>query len=201
MPSAPREDESGTNPSIFLRLAAADRTPREIAWSEFERRYARMIAGFARRVGARGQDVDDVVQDVLIGFFALAPTFKYDPSKGRFRRYLKICAYNAVCRRFGHNARIKSVPLASLPEDALEVEQIWSDVWESERLARALREIRRQHDSDRSWCAFELSVIQGKAVQEVATELGVTSSAVYKARDRIGEKLRSLLHELERDEG
>ena len=35
--------DSATNPSIFLRLNAADATPRELAWDEFSRRYAPII--------------------------------------------------------------------------------------------------------------------------------------------------------------
>src|SRR4051812_29101208 len=76
--------ESATNPTIFLRLKESDSAPREIAWNEFSARYAPVIGGFARRLGARPQDIDDVVQDVLMGFFVKSPTFVYDPSKGRF---------------------------------------------------------------------------------------------------------------------
>jgi len=47
---------------FFLRLRAGDAVPREIAWDEFNTRYAPIIAGFARRLAARTQDVDDVVQ-------------------------------------------------------------------------------------------------------------------------------------------
>jgi DNA-directed RNA polymerase specialized sigma24 family protein len=121
----PRDDDC-TNPSIFLRLNASDAGPREIAWNDFARRYGPIIAGFAYRVGARTQDVDDVVQDVMLGFFSTVPTFTYDPSKGRFRRYLKVCTVRAVCRRFDKIAKLKSVPLSSLDEQALEIEQVWN---------------------------------------------------------------------------
>jgi len=201
MPAKKGRDDSGTNPSIFLRLNATDGAPREIAWAEFERRYRPMIAGFARRVGAGGADVDDVVQDVMLGFFSLAPTFAYDPSKGRFRRYLKICTYNAVCKRFGKRAKLKAVPLSTIDEEAIEVEQVWTDVWEKERLDTAMQFVRDAHAGDRSWQAFELTVVKGRAAQEVAAELGVTVSTVYKSRDRIGEELRAQLTRLEQEEG
>ena len=42
-----------TNPTIFLRLRAGDAAPREIAWDEFNARYAPIIAGFARRLATR----------------------------------------------------------------------------------------------------------------------------------------------------
>ncbi len=56
---------------------------------EFERRYAPIIVGFARNLGLTSQDVDDVLQEVMLAFFKVSPRFEYDPSKGRFRGYLK----------------------------------------------------------------------------------------------------------------
>src|SRR3954470_7522949 len=69
-----------TNPSIFIRLKAADAAPREFAWKEFHERYAPIIAGFAQRLGARKPDLDDILQDVMLGFFSKSPTFVYDPA-------------------------------------------------------------------------------------------------------------------------
>ncbi|MGH7178184.1 MAG: sigma factor, partial [Tepidisphaeraceae bacterium] len=90
--------DATTNPSIFLRLKQSDTAPREIAWAEFHKRYAPIITAFAQRLGARSQDVDDVVQDVLLGFYSKSPTFIYDPAKGRFRGYLKVCTYRALSK-------------------------------------------------------------------------------------------------------
>jgi len=61
-----------TNPTIFLRLRAGDAVPREIAWTS-SIPAMRPSCGFARRLAARTQDVDDVVQDVLMGFFLNRP--------------------------------------------------------------------------------------------------------------------------------
>src|SRR5215475_16051245 len=103
--------DASTNPSIFLRLKESDAKPREIAWEQFHSRYVPVIAGFARRMGGKDRDVDDVVQDVLLGFYLKSPTFVYDPSKGRFRRYLKVCTYNALKKRFGEKSRFLGQPL------------------------------------------------------------------------------------------
>ena len=197
----PPADGSGTNPSIFLKLNAADARPREIAWRDFHDRYGPIIRAFARRLGARGQEQDDVVQDVMIGFYAKSPTFAYEPARGRFRGYLKVCTFRAAQKRFGRDTRVKAVPLAQLGEDALEVEQVWNDVWEKQQLQRAMADLRERHRTDKSWLAFEANVVNGRAAQEVADELGVTVSGVYKARDRVGAELRELLKALSEDEG
>jgi RNA polymerase sigma-70 factor (ECF subfamily) len=194
-------DAPGTNPSIFLQLSGKDAVGREIAWKDFHASYGPIIGGFARKLGARGQDVDDLVQDVMVGFFGKLPTFVYDPCRGRFRGYLKVCTFRAAAKRFARDGKLKSLPLSSLDEDALEVEQVWNDVWERQQLQRAMAAVKEQHRDDKSWDAFEQNVVHGRAAQEVAEELGVSVSAVYKARDRIGEALRRQLRQLKSEEG
>ena len=87
----PEAQHSGytTRASIFLRLQSDDAQLRELSWQQFHDRYAPVIAGFARNAGLRGDAIQDVIQDVLTGFFQAAPKFQYDPGKGRFRGYLK----------------------------------------------------------------------------------------------------------------
>src|SRR5689334_14283818 len=127
-----------TNPSIFLRLNRTETAVRELAWEEFHRRYTAAIASFARQLGVRSADVEDVVQDVLVGFYATAPRFVYDPAKGRFRTYLKTCTLHAVKRRLGRDAKFRGLPLEQVDPEALEVDQVWNDVWEQEQLRRAV---------------------------------------------------------------
>src|SRR5678816_333376 len=87
MSRTPQDDSMLTNPTLLLRIQHVEPRPRELAWTEFRARYGPIIAGFARKLGAKPQDLDDVIQDVMLGFYAKAPTFVYDPAKGRFRGY------------------------------------------------------------------------------------------------------------------
>ncbi len=84
--------QSVTAKSLFIRLR--DGAPaREIAWEKFFERYAPIIKAFARKLGVRPHDIDDLVQDVIVRFFSALPEFSYDPAKGRFRGYLKTCTW------------------------------------------------------------------------------------------------------------
>src|SRR3954471_7466535 len=114
-----------TNPTIFLRLRATDAEPREFAWDQFSARYPPTTASSARRLGARRQDVDDLVQDVLLGFFLKSPTFTYDPTKGRFRGYLKVCTYRALHKRLGAAARLADRPLDAVDPEEVAIDQVW----------------------------------------------------------------------------
>ena len=200
-----KPDESSsaltTNATLFLRIRASDPLPREIAWEEFRQRYSPMIAGFARNLGARQQDVDDLIQDVLMGFFAVSPTFLYDPAKGRFRGYLKVCTFRALRSRLGQNARFKTLPLDHVDPESLEVEQVWNDVWEQEQLRCALAAAREAYAGSSTFRAFELYVILGKLPAAVAEELGVNINSVYKAKERVTELLRQKLKELGEQQG
>jgi RNA polymerase sigma factor (sigma-70 family) len=200
-----KSDESSgaftTNATLFLRIKATDPQPREIAWEEFRGRYAPMIAGFARNLGARPQDVDDLIQDVLMGFFALSPAFVYDPAKGRFRGYLKVCTFRALRQRLGQNARFKAIPLDNVDPESLDVEQVWNDVWEQEQLRRALEAAREAYNGSSTFRAFELYVILGKPPGDVAQELGLNINSVYKAKERVTQLLRQKLKELGEQQG
>src|SRR4051794_8411579 len=100
IPSSPAAGsvDSATRPSIFLRLKQSDRAPRELAWRQFYDQYAPVISSYARRKGASPQQAEEIVQDVISGFYAASPKFIYDPARGRFRGYLKTCVARARSR-------------------------------------------------------------------------------------------------------
>src|SRR4051794_15590859 len=99
-----------TPASIFVRLKQSDPAPRELAWQQFYHQYAPVIANYARQRGASAQQADEVVQDVISGFFAASPKFVYNPSRGRFRSYLKTCAIRALSRIHGASVPAQDVP-------------------------------------------------------------------------------------------
>jgi RNA polymerase sigma-70 factor, ECF subfamily len=185
MPAPPN-----TNPSLFLRLNHAAPAPRELAWEDFERYYAPIIGGFAARLGAKGQDVDDIVQDVLMGFFARSPTFVYDPEKGRFRGYLKVCTYRVIVKRLASNGRLPLQSMETTDEEAFAVEQAWSSVWDREVLALALDEVRKQIGETKAFAAFEMYVIENKPAEDVATSLKMHLNSVYRAKEHVTQMLR-----------
>lgn len=182
-----------TNPTIFLRLNQTDPAPRELAWEEFRQRYAPIIAGFARRMGARPQDVDDVIQDVLMGFFAKSPTFVYDAGKGRFRGYLKVCTYRALRARIGKEVKFQGAPLDQIDPEAMSVEQVWNDVWEQQQLRRVLDEVRENMGATKTFRAFEMYVVFDQPPQQVAEQLDMHLNSVYRAKEQITRLLQEKL--------
>ena len=183
-----------TNASIFLRLNRTDTALRELAWQEFHQRYAPVIASFARQMGAQRADVDDIVQDVMVGFYAKAPTFIYDPARGRFRGYLKICALHALQRRVGREVKFRGLALEQVDPEALEVEEVWNDLWEQEQLRRAIEELRSEIGATKTFRAFEMYVILDLPPQEVSQRLGLHIDNVYRSKESVTRSLRERLN-------
>jgi RNA polymerase sigma-70 factor (ECF subfamily) len=190
-----------THATLLLRLNTADTRGRELAWNEFRAKYAPVIAGFANNLGVPRQEIDDVIQDVLLGFYSYSPTFVYDPAKGRFRGYLKVCTIRAVRTRRGKQLKFKSVPLDQVQDEDLEIDQVWKDIWRKEHLNRAIEVARQLHGHKPMFKTFEKYVINGEDAANVATEMGITVNAVYKAKERIALVVREQLEALEREEG
>jgi RNA polymerase sigma-70 factor, ECF subfamily len=199
-----RRPNPPTSATLLLQIHP-DSPVRELAWQDFHRCYAPMIAGFARKMGAKAQDREDIVQDVMAGLFSAARQFVYDPRKGRFRGFLKVCTFRAVRRRMGQNLKFQGVPITRIDPEALEVDQIWNDVWEHGHLRRALRKTRERYQATpamfRTYRAFELFALLEQPAERVAERLGMSVDGVHQAKSRITKALREAVAELAHSEG
>lgn len=189
-----------TRASIFLRLNDNRTLEKEIAWEEFRKRYAPVIIGYSRNAGLRAQDADDILQDVMLGFFRLSPDFHYDPSKGRFRGYLKQATLNAIRKRLRAADAARSVPDELLDIQAESAESRWESQWAQQMLSRALEEARRRFDPQ-TYEAFDLYARRDVAADEVAARLGISVNSVHQAKSRVLRVVRAVLDSLRVEEG
>jgi RNA polymerase sigma-70 factor, ECF subfamily len=185
-----------TRATLLLRLRR-DGTARELAWQEFYELYQPIITGFARRLGASPQESDELPQDVMQAFFRVVPEFNYDPDKGSFRGYLKTCVCNKLrdLRRRRIAAGLAGGSGGTAPElDEIAAETVWNDVWETEKLHRALNRVRHRYSTNperaRTFRAFEMRTLLERSTEEVAAELGVSHESVRAAKSRISKAVR-----------
>jgi RNA polymerase sigma factor (sigma-70 family) len=187
-----------TRASLLLRLRR-DGSEREVAWQEFHDLYQPIIAGFARRLGATPHETEELSQDVMQAFFRTVPEFCYDPDKGSFRGYLKTC----VCNKLREYRRREAGRLqASGSEiDDVAVEAIWNDVWETEKLHRALNQVRQRYSTNaervRTFRAFEMCTLLERSTAEVAAELGLSLDGVRAAKSRISRAIREVFDKID----
>lgn len=208
MPAAPRgpkpdgtpDDPYATRPSIFLRLRADGTLDRQFGWQEFHAKYGPVVAGFARNAGLKGGEIDDVVQDVMFGFFRASNAFVYDPSRGRFRGYLKRVTLNAIRDRWRRRKKETSLPAEFEPPQADPMDRHWEREWAENLLRRAMEEV-SAHVQPRTMQAFELYGIRGMPADVVEKETGMTYAAIRHAKMRVLQELQRVVKRLRAEEG
>jgi RNA polymerase sigma-70 factor (ECF subfamily) len=167
------------------------------AWVRFVELYTPLLYFWALRVGLRGQDAEDLVQDVFVTLVRKLPEFRPEPG-GSFRAWLRTVAVN----RYRDALRRKAaVPAAAGGQDLDEVPepQAASGLWEAEYRQHVVgRAVQIMHSDfePATWQACWAVVVEGKAPAQVATELGLTVAAVYAARARVLRRLRQELADL-----
>lgn len=173
-----------------------------LAWTQLHERCRPLIVAYARRRGLQDADVDDVVQECLSDFVTAYRNGQYDRTLGRLRQWMSGFVARrvakALSRRRRHGGPLevqdRSTVLNQLADDP-EHEQVWEEEWQKHVLALCREQIHREFDQ-RQCLMFEQYALQGRPVEEVAAELGVTPNAIYICKNRILSRLRQLQAEL-----
>jgi len=185
-----------THPSLILRLKG-ERNER--AWREFALSYEPFLRRMVARQGVPERHVPDVTQQVLFAIARSVDGWQDDGDAASFRRWLKRVARNVVSRFMSRERREVGGQggtdllelLANVPE--VTDDQAWKYkyelvVWATEQMRCEFRET--------SWKAFWRTLVEGRAVADVAAELGVTPGSVYMSRSRITAGIRAKLREV-----
>ena len=82
-----------TRPSLLLRVRDAGNAE---AWRDFDAIYRPMLFRFARSRGLGDAEAEDVVQHCFTAVQHHIRSFDYDPSRGRFKGWLRTLVNNRV---------------------------------------------------------------------------------------------------------
>jgi DNA-directed RNA polymerase specialized sigma24 family protein len=89
--------------------------------------------------------------------------------------------------------------------DEVAVETVWNDVWETEKLGRALAVVRERYSTNperqRTFRAFELCALLDRPVEQVAVELGLSQESVRTAKSRVSKALRQAFEKVDQITG
>lgn len=179
-----------TSPSLLERLR---RTDDQQAWSRFVYLYTPLLQGWLARLGAGGDEIADVIQDVFVVLVRRLPEFRYD-SRLSFRAWLRSVAVS----RWRDRQRLRvarpvddAAPvMADLAVD--EADSLDAADYNAYLTGRALRLIQTDFPGP-TWQAFWGVVVDGRPAAEVAAGLGVSVNAVYLAKSRVLRRLREEL--------
>lgn len=175
----------------------------EEAWGRFLVRYGPLIYGWCRRSGLQHADAEDVRATVLAKLAQALRDFEYDPAQ-RFRGWLKTVVDNAVRsfwrqrlrqpggRGSGDTDVHKALEQTSDPADVDGLVQELDGLLEKD-LELAYQAVARVQERvmTHTWQAYWLTAIEEQSAGEVAAKLGMTTAAVYVAKNRIANMLRA----------
>ena len=171
------------------------------AWDSFADRFRRPVISFARGMGLKPADAEDVAQETLLAFAQAYRGGKYDPSKGRLSRFLFGIAYRQAlrARRGGADPGPGGVNVAeshfwSQVPDEQTASGIWDTQWEQSVLERCLQQAKAEVEPQ-TYRAFELVVREEHSPEEATNTLGISLKSVYNAKHRILKRIRELREE------
>lgn len=176
----------------------------EQSWNRFVALYGPKIKGWCVGWGVQGGDADDITQNVLMAIIRQIESFRYDPN-GRFRSWLKTIAYRAWVDFLDKSNKNPARPSATGVPEALDSIAVQDEFLakmdeQAERflLDEAMINVRRRV-KDQTWRAFELSAIEGLPGVQVAKDLELPISSVYKAKERVQTMLQAEVRRLDQE--
>lgn len=168
-------------------------------WRIFIDVYSPLIRHYASEAGARPDQEEDILQEVMIWLYS--SDWELDlPRRGSFRRWLRQVVRNFT--RMQQNGRSTKAWATLDPAlvDEMEEEgctrfhELDAEV-RMELIERALHVLRPQFH-ERGWDIFRRVYVENLKVDEVATELGVSRNVVYVYGCRIMRKVKEVVAEL-----
>ena len=167
------------------------------AWEKFVARYGPMIRGWCRHWFP--DDADDKACDVFSELVFRMVTFEYDPSKGRFRGWLKTVTHNLMAKL--ERDVFPQVLDDDSPLDTMEAgEDLAARLaaeFDLEQLDRAKDKVRDRVEPH-TWAAYLATAEESRKPAEVAQELGMKVGTVFQAKHSVIEMLK---HEIEKLQG
>src|SRR5262249_38647700 len=173
-----------------------------LAWSAFVERYAPTIYGWCPRRRLPEADRPGVTQGGLPRLVRRLHAFRYDPSRGTFRGWLRTVTrhawydYRDSQQRAGGAGdsaayeRLQTVAARDGLFQALE------DVFDFEVLEEAKARVQMKV-TPRDWKIFQDLAVEGRPARLVAQELHMSVPAVRMAKKRVQDRLRDEISRLE----
>lgn len=190
---------TATSRNLLERVQGGDKA----AWERLVGLYAPLVYRWCRRWDLPDQEIADIFQDVFHAVAAHLRSFRKEKEGDTFRGWLRTITQNKVRDHFrklgrepggagGTEAQIRfaNLPATEGPEDDS------ADAGPEHSLLRRALDLIRSEFEDRTWQAFWLTAVEGRAGSEVAADLGMTPGAVRVAKSRVLRRLREELGDL-----
>ena len=201
----PSSPESASRPSsISSTLLEQLRSRHPEAWQRLVLLYGPVIYRWCRRSGLASEDSADVVQEVLAAVLVHLPGFRRDQPQDSFSGWLAVITRNKVREIYrrrqgraearGGSTALRQIAEVEQPESS--DDEIQADAEAAACLSRRVLELIRAEFEDRTWQAFWRVSVGRETATHVASDMSMSTAAVYKAKSRVLARLRQVLAEL-----
>jgi RNA polymerase sigma-70 factor (ECF subfamily) len=181
----------GISPPTPLSLLDRLRANEPDAWRRLLDLYQPLVAFWCARCGLAPEDVADVTQEVFAGAADGISRFRHDQPGDTFCGWLRGITRNQVLLFHRRNQgkptadggssaqwklqQIEAPTVGADDEESLEISKVYK---------RALEQVRVDFE-ERTWLAFWLTVIEGRAPATITAELGMTVAGIRQAKSRV----------------
>jgi len=174
----------------------------KVAWSDFVRRYGRIIFRWCRHWNLQEADAEDVTQNVLLRLAQKMPQFVYDPSRS-FRAWLKTLTHHAWSdfvssrqNRTQGSGDTETLQVLQSVEAREDLEKHLDEEFDRELLDEAMTRVRGRV-APQTWEAFRLTAIEGLSGAEASERVPMKVAQVFVARRRVQKMLQEEVSKLE----
>jgi len=195
-----------TKKSLLAKVRAGD----EISWCEFYETYRSLIFLVGGDCGLTPSEREELVQLVMCEIFQKdilvkynieeVPkdvTFKYDPSKGRFRYFLKAITRNQALKLYHKRSDFACIDEILEPAAEAKFDSDWDEEWRKHLFTQAMEELKNQVQAV-TYTAFEMYAVQGRSVKDVSDFLNISVNSVYVAKNRCIAAIKEIITDLEK---
>lgn len=185
---------TATSASLLERVKS---DPQSSSWQRLVEIYEPLVRGWLGRHRLIDSDADDLVQEVMSVVVRRLPDFEHNGRIGAFRTWLKTITTNCLRDHWRAGRRRPRATgesdfqqvLAQLEDPSSSLSQSW-DQEHDWHVTRKLLEMLRGDFEPTTWRAFQRTALEGAAAAQVASELGISSNAVFIAKSRVLARLR-----------
>ena len=163
------------------------------AWKEFVGLYRSLVGRYARARGLSAADAKDVAADCMDALAEHVASPDYDPSGGRFKRWLRGLVRAALRER----AEAASVAPDSERQSHAEPtpDEVFERIWGDEHLRHCLEQLRIEVEF-KTFEAFRRLALDQWPVERVCETYDLTPQYVCAMKSRLTQRLRRLMQSL-----
>lgn len=192
-----------TSLTLLKKIAVQVTGERDAAWVRFFGLYEPAIKRFVVWHDS-SHDPDDVVQDIFLKLVNVVQSGGYDSSKGSFRAFLATMIRRHLvslyrkdqARGAGMHVDIDDVEPAMSADVAEQIDLKWRMARHQSAIEHVLT---RTAISAQSRDIYRAYVEEGRSLDEVAAQFGVTKAVIYKIKSRV-EQMAAIIEEEFADE-